>query len=108
MENNSFFLHTVEPGPADKSYGLQVAKLAGLPKNVIQTASKMLKSFEKSSQTTPVETAPLEHEHVASTYEFDALISHLKALDPNDLSPKEALAALFEIKSLSLLAENKP
>lgn len=92
------FLHTVQPGPADKSYGLQVAKLAGLPKHVISTATKMLKTLEKSS--TPVNAAQPIVEHTPAEFGYETLISQLKALDPNELSPKEALEAIFELKQL--------
>jgi DNA mismatch repair protein MutS len=93
------FLHAVKPGPADKSYGLQVAKLAGLPKHVLLTAANMLKTLEKS--TTPVNVSQtIMQEHTPAELSYEALISHLKGLDPNEISPKEALEAIFELKKL--------
>lgn len=91
------FLHTVQPGPADKSYGLQVAKLAGLPKHVILTAANMLKTLEKSPAPVNVSQTIVQQ---PAEFAYEALISHLKALDPNEISPKEALEAIFELKQL--------
>lgn len=93
------FLHTVEDGPANKSYGLQVAKLAGLPPHVVMTAAKMLEELEskpiamKTKSTKMAKPAP-------ANYAYDTLMAHLKKLDPNEVSPKEALQTLFELKSM--------
>jgi DNA mismatch repair protein MutS len=97
--DNLVFLHTVEEGPANKSYGLQVAKLAGLPHHVVESASKMLEELEKKPLSTKTQK-PSVAKPTPSHYAFDALIAHLNKLDPNDVTPKEALEALFELKSL--------
>jgi DNA mismatch repair protein MutS len=96
------FLHAVRDGPANQSYGLQVAALAGVPRSVIQRARKVLRALEAQQAAGP-ETVqgqlaldvPAETEPVSSEVE-DAL----HALDPDSLSPREALDALYELKSL--------
>ncbi len=95
------FLHSVEEGPANQSYGLQVAQLAGIPGAVIRAAKKHLFALEQQSVArdhqpdlfTPA-AAPLEPA-------FDpALLDKLQALDPDALTPKQALEALYEIRKL--------
>jgi DNA mismatch repair protein MutS len=95
------FLHAVEDGPASQSYGLQVAQLAGVPASVIRAARRKLAELESASSPqgdlffgapTPVATdAP-----AASPAE-----EALAALDPDALSPREALEALYRLKGLT-------
>jgi DNA mismatch repair protein MutS len=96
------FLHAVEEGPASQSYGIQVAALAGIPSSVLKAARRQLREFEQraavhspqpdlfSTVPAPEPVEPAEHPALA----------HLSALDPNDLTPKQALDALYELKKL--------
>jgi len=106
------FMHAVREGPASQSYGLQVARLAGVPAAVIERARTRLRELEDDTQchtereadqislfppepptpaaTTPVPIAP------TSTPALDAL----RELDPNELSPREALEAIYRLKGL--------
>jgi DNA mismatch repair protein MutS len=99
------FLHEVTPGAADRSYGIQVAKLAGLPSAVIQRAKQVLTSLEKSDRSRPkpmIDDLPLfavKAEPEADPDEHPALAA-LDALNPDELSPKEALERLYELKTL--------
>ena len=99
------FLHEVAPGAADRSYGIQVAKLAGLPAAVTARAKTVLDLLEKGERARPVpvvDDLPLfsvahgtgedAHEH--------PLVDALDALDPDALSPKEALEKLYALKKL--------
>jgi DNA mismatch repair protein MutS len=92
------FLHAVNPGPANKSYGLQVAQLAGVPKNVINLAKTKLLSLENSRKITSEETSnkPVIEPQNYST-ELSVKLNKLKTIDPNLLSPKEALDILFDL-----------
>ncbi|MEA2874595.1 MAG: mismatch repair protein MutS, partial [Hyphomicrobiales bacterium] len=102
------FLHEVLSGAADRSYGIQVAKLAGLPPAVITRAQEILRLLEASDRRTPVETLIAElplFSHAAQrtaslrqTAPVDPLRETLAALDPDALSPREALEALYELK----------
>ncbi|HEY3074890.1 MAG TPA: DNA mismatch repair protein MutS, partial [Burkholderiales bacterium] len=95
------FLHAVEEGPASQSYGLQVAALAGVPKDVIRRARKYLELLEESAITRG-NTADLfaatktpEPEPAA-----DALRDELAKVNPDELTPREALELLYRLKKL--------
>jgi DNA mismatch repair protein MutS len=89
------FLHKIVPGGADRSYGIHVAQLAGLPQTVIQRASEILKELESSSGTAmKIEAAsPMQ---MALFPETNPILEDLKELDINALSPIEALNKLYE------------
>lgn len=89
------FLHKIIPGGADRSYGIHVAQLAGLPRPVIQRASEILVELEKSSGQA-VHINPHAAQQVALFPETNPLLDELKLLDVNSLSPIEALNKLFE------------
>jgi DNA mismatch repair protein MutS len=95
------FLHAVEEGPASQSYGLQVAGLAGVPKPVIRQAKKYLQLLEESSITRGntadlfSTTKPVEEEP-----ETDALREEMAKVNPDELSPREALELLYRLKKL--------
>jgi len=102
------FLHEVAPGAADRSYGIQVAKLAGLPPAVIKRARQVLDMLEKGDRARPaviIDDLPL---FAAARSEPDAreetkenpVFVVLQAVDPDELSPKEALEKLYELKRL--------
>ncbi len=96
------FLHEVAPGAADRSYGIQVAKLAGLPKSAVERARAVLGRLEASGGSTRVEIAdelPLFAQVVAETAPSE-LETALAEIDPDTLTPKQALDALYRLKSL--------
>ncbi len=97
------FLHAVRPGPANQSYGLQVAALAGVPKDVIRRAKSYLKTLE--SQQTAQAHNPQGQLHLTIDEPVedppdDPLRDAVDALDPDALSPREAHAALYKLKDL--------
>jgi DNA mismatch repair protein MutS len=99
------FLHEVAPGAADRSYGIQVAKLAGLPSSVIARAKTVLESLEKSDRSRPraiVDDLPLFAVSAPEPAETkpDPVLAALDAITPDDLSPKEALERLYQLKRL--------
>jgi DNA mismatch repair protein MutS len=100
------FLHEVVPGAADRSYGLQVARLAGLPPPVIGRAKTILAELERSDRERPkralVDDLPLfaaaARPAAAPAAEVDPLREALDAIDPDELNPREALEALYRLK----------
>jgi DNA mismatch repair protein MutS len=104
------FLHKVKPGAADRSYGIQVAKLAGLPSPVIKRASEVLRLLEKAdSKATssaalddlPLFAAARPKGSSAERYEPSAIEAALSKINPDELTPKAALDALYNLKRLS-------
>ena len=97
------FLHEVVAGSADRSYGVHVAQLAGLPPSVISRARKILARLEAGDRRAPLEKTiddlPLFSRPPPPSAAPDALRDALNAIDPDSLSPREALAALYELKS---------
>ncbi len=98
------FLHEVILGAADRSYGVHVAELAGLPPSVVARAHQILTQLEAADRRAPVEKMiddlPLfSHAGAARARPPDPLREALKAIEPDSLSPREALAALYELKS---------
>jgi DNA mismatch repair protein MutS len=91
------FLHAVKEGPADRSYGLQVAALAGIPKPVIAQAREYLARLE-SAQRRPKEALPTEQQIGLFAPPPSAIEEKLRTIDPDKLSPKEALELLYELK----------
>jgi len=95
------FLHAVEEGPADRSYGLQVAALAGVPKPVIRQARKVLEMLEQQSleRGGQHDLFTISKEE-AKTPEADLLREALQAVNPDELTPREALELLYRLKKL--------
>ncbi|MEJ5200828.1 MAG: DNA mismatch repair protein MutS, partial [Anaerolineales bacterium] len=96
-EGHVVFLHKIVPGGADRSYGIHVAQLAGLPRPVIQRAASILKQLEASSGKA-VQIQPDSARQMALFPETNPLLEELKGLDINTLSPIEALNKLYEWK----------
>ena len=99
-EGQLVFLHSVKAGPANQSYGLQVASLAGVPKNVIRRAKSYLKTLE-SQQAAQAHNPQAQLDFsVAAPQEDDPIREAVDALDPDGMSPRDALAALYKLKDL--------
>jgi DNA mismatch repair protein MutS len=114
------FLHQIEPGPASRSYGVQVARLAGMPPAVIRQARSTLEALEAKAQAgqaqvdlfaAPPQAEPLDtvdardaidvaEAKAAANDEPGALEAALAAIDPDTLSPREALDALYRLRAL--------
>ena len=98
------FLHEVIKGAADRSYGVHVAQLAGLPQSVVSRAHAILAELEAADRRAPgealIDDLPLfAHVVSAAAAPNDALRETLARIDPDQLSPREALAALYELKA---------
>eukprot|EP01093_Parvamoeba_rugata_P017436 TRINITY_DN7006_c0_g1_i2.p1 TRINITY_DN7006_c0_g1~~TRINITY_DN7006_c0_g1_i2.p1 ORF type:complete len:273 (+),score=57.64 TRINITY_DN7006_c0_g1_i2:1-819(+) len=104
------FMHAVQDGAANKSYGLQVAQLAGVPKLVVQAAKRKLHELETGAISNPSqqETSPVNTAHAAEKVETQLdLLSQtseaedlLHSIQPDDLTPKQALDYLYQLKKL--------
>ncbi len=96
-DNNVVFLHKIIPGGADRSYGIHVGQLAGLPQSVIQRSAEILRQLEISSGKA-ITIQPDLPQQLTLFPENNPMISALKAVDINTLSPIEALNKLYEWK----------
>jgi DNA mismatch repair protein MutS len=94
------FMHAVQEGAANKSYGLQVAQLAGVPRSVIQQAKRKLAELE--SQPVSNSQPPVRQEKQLNLLNsVDDLRLCLKQINPDDLTPKQALEYLYQLKTLA-------
>ena len=99
------FMHAVKDGPADRSFGLQVAALAGLPKSVVKQARGRLAELEQQQPRRP---DPVAHarsrwtsrSNSACSRASSAALDALASIDPDELTPKQALEALYRLKAL--------
>ncbi len=93
------FLHKVEEGAANQSYGIQVAQLAGMPKTVVQLAKRKLLQLEHSQvalNTQQSDMFAVVEEPVAVA--VHPIVAELEAIQPDDLTPKQALELLYQLK----------
>ncbi len=107
-EGDVIFLHEVREGAADRSYGVQVAKLAGLPESVVERARTVLKALEEGERETGrasktlVDDLPLFNAAPAPPQpkqQGNALETMLKDIHPDELSPRDALALIYSLKA---------
>ncbi len=110
-EGELIFLHEVRKGAADRSYGVQVARLAGLPNAVIERARAVLEALESGEregggrQKALIDDLPLfraapQSPQPKPTPATSAVESHLRAVHPDDLTPKEALSMIYELRAM--------
>lgn len=99
------FLHKVLPGGADRSYGIHVAQLAGLPRPVIERARELLKQLQEQGSDFELPTSKRKRTHTGQLSFFNeappAALSALRALEVDSLSPIEALTKLYELKRMA-------
>jgi DNA mismatch repair protein MutS len=94
-DNQVVFLHKIVPGGADRSYGIHVGQLAGLPRPVVQRAQEILMQLEASSGSA-IQINPNAPKQIALCPETNPLLDELEEIDINALSPMEALNKLYE------------
>jgi DNA mismatch repair protein MutS len=99
------FLHEVIAGSADHSYGIQVAKLAGLPVSVIERARLVLAKLEqedrakpKGFEDLPLFAAPYKPSQQLQDQAYDLMLAAVAAFNPDEMSPREAMEALYVLK----------
>ena len=95
------FMHKVEEGAANQSYGLQVAQLAGIPKSVVSAAKRKLIQLE-SQQVAASQTQPdmFLNEVLPVEVSLHPLVAEFESIQPDDLTPKQALDLLYQLKKL--------
>lgn len=95
------FLHTVQPGPANQSYGIQVAQLAGVPRSVIQFAKQKLQTLENEAYHHNVQHSamPEQRDLFAEIEPEHPVIVRLQDVNPDQLTPKEALELIYQLKA---------
>ena len=99
------FLHAVKEGPANRSFGLQVAALAGVPRAVVAQAREVLASLERVRQAEP---PPMSVDALDQPQQMglfvpempNPAIEALREIEPDELTPKQALEALYRLKAL--------
>jgi DNA mismatch repair protein MutS len=95
------FLHTVAPGPANQSYGLQVAQLAGIPADVITKARRKLSQLEQDDLQSKSGSSQTVHQAELFTPQAShPALDFLGEVHPNDLSPRQALEMLYKLKDM--------
>ncbi|MGH8310115.1 MAG: MutS-related protein, partial [Steroidobacteraceae bacterium] len=96
------FLHAVKEGPANRSYGLQVAALAGVPRDVLGHARRYLEELERARDHRDRSDVQAELPLVVAGPDprLEAIIAQLETLDPDQLSPREALDTLYRLRQL--------
>ncbi len=96
------FLHAIEPGPASRSYGVQVARLAGMPAALVRQARSTLEALEAQQRAGDAQVDLFAAPPLAGTApEPSAVDAALAAIDPDALTPREALDALYRLKVLA-------
>jgi len=96
------FLHAVEEGPANQSYGIQVAALAGIPNAVVRAARRQLREFEQRGAVDPLQPDLFaQGEPEPAEPEPDPVLEQLATIDPDSLTPRQALDALYALKKLA-------
>jgi len=99
------FMHAVKDGPADRSFGLQVAALAGLPKTVVRQARARLAELEQQGRdapSTPMTAHALDTPQQIGLFAApSAALEALSTIEPDELTPRQALEALYRLKSLA-------
>jgi DNA mismatch repair protein MutS len=99
-QHSIVFLHSVNEGAASQSYGLQVAALAGVPNSVIRSAKKQLVKLEQNSAAQSPQGDLFAAAPEAPEPEEHPLLSALRDLQPDEMSPKEALEKMYQLKKL--------
>tara|TARA_R110002110_G_scaffold91264_2_gene237452 strand:+ start:73699 stop:76227 length:2529 start_codon:yes stop_codon:yes gene_type:complete len=98
-QDHVVFLHHIQDGPANRSFGLQVAKLAGIPGPVLKAAQDKLQELESDRSAAAVPQAPLAQTDLFSTAAPHPVVEALSELALDDMTPRQALDALYALKS---------
>ncbi len=100
-DGNVTFLHKVKPGAVDRSYGIHVAKLAGMPKELLGRAQEILNLYENQDKEHPISFNTQVAFDFAETSENNEVLNKLEEIDPLKVTPMEAMNLLYELKELS-------
>jgi DNA mismatch repair protein MutS len=95
------FLHEIQSGPASRSYGIQVARLAGMPAAVVNQARHTLEALEAHATQSDTQVDLFAPPPAAESVPLSGVEKALEAINPDALSPREALDALYQLKALN-------
>ena len=95
------FLHEIQSGPASRSYGIQVARLAGMPGAVVNQARHTLEALEQHATQSDTQVDLFAPPPVAESVPLNVVEKALETINPDALSPREALDALYQLKALA-------
>jgi DNA mismatch repair protein MutS len=99
-EDHVVFMHNIQEGPANRSFGLQVARLAGVPPTVLRAARDKLEELESAPKpAATLHTAAPAQNDLFRAASHDPVLETLEALDPDSMTPREALDALYALKA---------
>jgi len=98
-DDKIIFMHTVQEGAASKSFGLQVALLAGVPKSVVTRAKQRLIELEHQQIPSIITQSTESFQQLSFVSEPHPIIDKIKAVDVNELTPRQALELLYQLKS---------
>ena len=94
------FLHEIQPGPASRSYGIQVAKLAGMPSPVLHHARHALAALEERAGEDDLQVDLFTAPEVPESAGASPVEAALASINPDAMSPREALDALYQLKKM--------
>jgi DNA mismatch repair protein MutS len=94
------FLHDIQPGPASRSYGVQVARLAGMPASLVRQARATLEALETQQRSSDAQIDLFAPPAALPEREPSAIEAALASVNPDALSPKEALDTLYRLKTI--------
>jgi len=94
------FLHAIEPGPASRSYGIQVARLAGIPAPVLNQARHTLEALEQQASTAQAQVDLFAPAPAPAATAHSPLEAYVASLKPDTMSPREAMDAIYQLTSL--------
>lgn len=100
IDGNVTFLHRVIDGAVDKSYGIHVAKLAGMPKEILQRSSEVLKIYEENDKINTDSNVQVSFDFEVKEEKESAALDKLRSVDPLKMTPMEAINVLYELKEL--------
>lgn len=100
-DGNVTFLHKVKDGAVDKSYGIHVAKLAGMPQDLLKRANEVLKYYESNGKEAMVTTSEQVMFNFDEPSQTNPVLERLKDIDPLKCTPMDAINLLYELKELS-------
>ena len=102
------FLHAIEPGPASRSYGVQVARLAGMPAGLLRQARATLEALEAKARAGDLQVDLFAAPPAAALPEPSAVDTALAHINPDALTPREALDALYRLKAIQSQSIDTP
>ena len=100
------FLHKIVPTPADRSYGIEVAKLAGVPASVLRRSRELLQQFEEEAANKDAAEAVNQNQMTLFDIKQEAVLEEIANLKPDEMTPMQALQLLYKLKKASKEALN--